>query len=254
MTTHPEIRAGLIGCGNIGAGAHAPAYAHVPDVCLVAVCDQVLERATAVAAETGADACQDYRQLLARDDIDMVDLCVPTAQHAPLAIGALKAGKHVLCEKPMARSLTEADAMVAVAQQTGLKLMIGHVRRFDHRYTAIKAAIDAGDIGQPVYIRRAERQWLPFPADAWFWSTKLGGGVILDIGVHIADLLRWYFGQNPPPFTPLAAGRERLLARLIATITPSSPTTFLATRLVWARPVGPILPILAAGSTPALTW
>jgi UDP-N-acetylglucosamine 3-dehydrogenase len=206
MAKQPEIRAGLIGCGNIGAGAHAPAYARVPEVRLVAVCDQVLERATALAAETSADACQDYRRLLARDDIDMVDLCVPTAQHAPLAIDALKAGKHVLCEKPMARSLAEADAMIAAAQQAGLKLMIGHVRRFDHRYTTIKAAIDAGDIGRPVYIRRAERQWLPFPAGAWFWNTELGGGVILDIGVHIADLLRWYFGQDPT--SVYAVGRQ----------------------------------------------
>jgi predicted dehydrogenase len=197
---------GLIGCGNIGAGAHAPAYAHIPQASVVAVCDWVLDRAEAVAAETGAEPYQDYCQLLARDDVDMVDLCVSTDQHAPLAVEALTVGKHVLCEKPMARSLAEADAMITAAQQTGRKLMIGHVRRFDHRYSAIKAALDAGDVGRAVYVRRAERQWLPFPADTWYWRPESGGGVILDIGVHITDLFHWYFGQTP--LSVYAVGRQ----------------------------------------------
>jgi predicted dehydrogenase len=127
----------------------------------------------------------------------MVDLCVPTSQHAPLAIEALQAGKHVLSEKPIACNLAEADAMIAAAREANRKLMIGHVRRFDHRYMEIKAAIDSGDIGKPVYLRRAERQWLPFPAESWFWKPDLGGGVILDIGVHIADMFRWYLNQEP---------------------------------------------------------
>ena len=190
------VRVALIGCGNIGAGGHAPAYPHIREAQLVAVCDLVAERAEATAQATGATAYVDYRDVLARDDIEMVDLCVPTDQHAPLAIDALRAGKHVLCEKPMARTLTEADAMIAAAQESERLLMIGHVRRFDPRYTEIAAAIEAGEIGRPVYIRRAERQWLPFPADAWYWHPERGGGVILDIGVHIADLLRWYFQQD----------------------------------------------------------
>lgn len=207
-----HINVGLIGCGNIGSGGHAPAYARIPETRLVAVCDRLPARAATVAAATGADAYQDYRQLLARDDIEMVDLCVPTDQHAPLAIDALKAGKHVLCEKPMARTLAEADGMIEAARESDRKLMIGHVRRFDHRYTTIKAGIDAGDVGRPVYIRRAERQWLPFPADAWHWHPEAGGGVILDIGVHIADLFRWYFGQDP--VSVYAVGRQvREIAR-----------------------------------------
>ncbi|MFQ5857904.1 MAG: Gfo/Idh/MocA family protein, partial [Anaerolineae bacterium] len=205
MPQRPTIRVGLIGCGNIGVGGHAPAYARIPEARLIAVCDKVPERAKAVAAEAGVEPFQDYRSLLARDDIDMVDLCVPTDQHARLAIDALRAGKHVLCEKPMACTLAEADAMIEAARQTGRKLMIGHVRRFDHRYAAIKAAIDAGDVGRPVYIRRAERQWLPFSADAWYWHPG-AGGVILDIGVHIADLFRWYFAQNP--ISVYAIGRQ----------------------------------------------
>lgn len=200
------VRVALIGCGNIGAGGHAPAYAHIREARLVAVCDHVPERAEATAQATGATAYVDYREVLARDDVEAVDLCVPTDQHAPLAVDALRAGKHVLCEKPMARTLAEADAMIAAAQEHQRRLMIGHVRRFDHRYTAIAAAIEAGEIGKPVYIRRAERQWLPFPAEAWYWHPERGGGVILDIGVHIADLLRWYFKQDA--VSVYAVGRQ----------------------------------------------
>ncbi len=159
-----------------------------------------------VAAETGAAPCTDYRQLLDDKTIDLVDVCVPTDQHASLTVEALEAGKHVLCEKPMARTLAEAAAMIAASQRANRKLMIGHVRRFDHRYVAIKAAIEAGDVGRPVYIRRAERQWLPFPADAWHWHREAGGGVILDIGVHIADIFHWYFGQMP--LSVYAVGRQ----------------------------------------------
>jgi UDP-N-acetylglucosamine 3-dehydrogenase len=196
MKQAAELRVGLIGCGNIGARAHAPVYTHLPETELVAVCDLLAGRAEMVASETGATPYTDYRRLLERGDVQMVDLCVPTVEHAPLAIEALQAGKHVLCEKPIAHSLAEADALIAAARQSGLKVMIGHVRRFDPRYVGMKEAIDQGDVGQPVYIRRAERQWLPLPPDAWLWKPELGGGVILDIGVHIADLLRWYYGRS----------------------------------------------------------
>jgi UDP-N-acetylglucosamine 3-dehydrogenase len=206
MKRAAELRVGLIGCGNIGARAHAPVYTHRPDTQLVGVCDLLPERAEMVAAGTGARAYTDYRRLLERDDVQMVDLCVPTVDHAPLAVEALRAGKHVLCEKPMACSLAEADALIAAARQSGLKAMIGHVRRFDPRYVEIKDAIDRGEVGQPVYIRRAERQWLPLPPDAWLWKPELGGGVILDIGVHTTDLLRWYYGR--PADSVYAVGRR----------------------------------------------
>jgi UDP-N-acetylglucosamine 3-dehydrogenase len=197
MSHLPELGIGLIGCGNIGGRAHAPAYARLPEARLVAVCDLLPERAADTAAQTRAATETDYRRLLERADVDVVDLCIPTAQHAELAIAALQAGKHVLCEKPIARSLAEADALIATARQSGLQVMIGHVRRFDPRYVEIHDCLANGDVGRPVYIRRAERQWLPFPPQAWFWKPALGGGVILDIGVHIADLLRWYYGCDP---------------------------------------------------------
>jgi len=191
-----QIKVGLIGCGNIGAGGHLPAYAHVPEAELVAVCDAVGELAHAAAERSGAAAYTDYRRLLEREDIRVVDICVPTYLHAQAAIAAIETGKHVLCEKPMVHTLEAADAMIKAAQKAGVKLMIGQVRRFDHRYTSIKAQLDAGKVGKPVFIRRAERQFLPFPPDAWQWDPKRGGGVILDIGVHATDLFRWFLDED----------------------------------------------------------
>jgi predicted dehydrogenase len=196
MTPNTKIHVGLVGCGNIGAGGHLPAYAHVPEAELVAVCDAVEELAHAAAEQSGASACADYRRLLEQEDIEVVDLCLPTYLHAEVAIAAAEAGKHVLCEKPMAHTLAAADAMIEATERNGAKLMIGQVRRFDHRYASIKEQLDAGKVGQPVFIRRAERQFLPFPPEAWQWDPKRGGGVILDIGVHAADLFRWFFGQE----------------------------------------------------------
>jgi UDP-N-acetylglucosamine 3-dehydrogenase len=197
MSHLETLNVALVGCGNIGSSGHAPAYTLLPDLRLAAVCDLLPKRAQALAHKTGAQAYNDYRSILDRPDIHMVDLCVPTFDHARLTIEALQAGKHVLVEKPIAATLQEADAMIAATQESGRSLMVAHVRRFDHRYREIKAAIDNGDVGLPVYIRRAERQRLPFPPEAWFWQPELGGGVILDIGVHIADLLCWYYNAKP---------------------------------------------------------
>lgn len=190
------VKVGLIGCGNIGAGGHLPAYAHILEAELVAVCDTVEELARVAAGQSGATAYTDYRQILGREDVEMVDLCVPTYLHAQLAIEAMKTGKHVLCEKPMAHALEFADAMIEAAQANGVKLMIGQVRRFDHRYASIKEQLAAGKVGRPVFVRRAERQFLPFPPEAWQWDPIRGGGVVLDIGVHATDLFRWLFGQE----------------------------------------------------------
>jgi len=190
------VRVGLIGCGNIGASGHLPAYANTSEAKLVAVCDTIEERARMAAERSGALTCTDYQRLLERSDINMVDICLPTHLHARVAIAAMKAGKHVLCEKPMAHTLEAADAMIRSAEENGVKLMIGQLRRFDPRYISIKQQLDEGKVGQPIFIRRAERQFLPFPSHAWQWDVSKGGGVILDIGVHATDLFRWYLGQE----------------------------------------------------------
>jgi UDP-N-acetylglucosamine 3-dehydrogenase len=196
MAPKTRIQVGLIGCGNIGAHGHLPAYTHIPEAELAAVCDAAEELAFAAAKQSEAAAYTDYRRLLEYEAIEMVDLCLPTYLHAEVATAATEAGKHILCEKPMAHTLEAADAMIEAAEQHGVKLMIGQVRRFDHRYASIKEQLDAGRVGRPVFIRRSERQFLPFPPEAWQWDPARGGGVILDIGVHATDLFRWFFDQE----------------------------------------------------------
>lgn len=196
MTSREQIRLGLIGCGNIGTRGHLPAYAHIPETELAAVCDIIRERADQAAQASGVASYTDYGQLLEREDIQMVDICLPTNLHAQAAIAAVEAGKHVLCEKPMAHTLEGADGMIKAAERSGVKMMIGHIRRFDHRYVDIKEQLTRGEVGRVVFIRRSERQFMPLPAESWCWHRERGGGVILDIGVHVTDLFRWYFGRE----------------------------------------------------------
>ncbi len=197
MSDKRTIRVALVGCGNIGVKGHVPAYAKLPNAEIVAVCDADDQLATTAGELTGAAIYTDFDALLANEAVDAVDVCTPPWTHAEITIKAVRAGKHVLCEKPIAPSLDDADAMIAAAAEAGVKLMVGQTRRFDHRYRTIKEQIDAGHVGKPVYVRRAERQFLPFPADTWYWDTSVGGGVILDIGVHTSDLMRWLFDDEP---------------------------------------------------------
>ncbi len=195
-TDSSSIWVGLVGCGNIGDRGHAAAYAAIPGVRVVAVADVDPSRAEATARRSGAEVLT-FDQMIHSAQIDIIDIALPTFEHAAHAIAALEAGKHVVCEKPMAATVHEADAMVAAAEDAGRKLMTGHVRRFDARFLDIKEVLAAGEIGVPRYIRRAERQWLPFGTDSWHWHPERGGGVALDLGAHVADLVRWLFAQDP---------------------------------------------------------
>ena len=197
MPEDTDIRVALVGCGNIGVKGHIPAYQRIPNARITAVCDVEPALAHSAAGLTGARAYDNVDDLFATEQFDAVDICTPPWTHAELAIRAAQDGKHVLCEKPIAPSLDDADAMIAAARDGGINLMVGQTRRFDHRYRTIKDQITGGQIGRPVYVRRAERQFLPFPAGTWYWDTSVGGGVILDIGVHTSDLLRWLFDSEP---------------------------------------------------------
>ncbi len=190
------VRVGLVGCGNIGARAHLPTCTQIPEAEVVAVCDIVEERARAAAERSGATAYTDYCQLLEHQDVDVAIIALPNDLHAEASIAAAETGKHVLCEKPMALTLEEADAMIEAAKKTGVKMMVGQTRHFDHRYVSIKEQLDAGMVGRLVFIRHSARQFLPFPPDAWQWDPQRGGGVFLNISIHATDLLRWFFGED----------------------------------------------------------
>jgi len=182
----------LVGCGAIGA-VRAKAIVRSPHVTLAVACDVERARAEELAKPYGAAAETDWRAAVTRDDVDLVIVSTATDLHAPVTIAAAEAGKHVLCEKPMARNPDECRAMIAACERAGVKLKTG----FNHRYyppvMAIRAAIDAGEIGEVRFVRAAIGHE-GGPGFVGRWMTRYetaGGGTLVDNGIHILDLTRF---------------------------------------------------------------
>jgi predicted dehydrogenase len=198
--THGPLRVALIGTGSI-ARAHRRAYERFPDVVqLAAVCDVNEDAARAFAADTPAVAVYaDPDELLARAPVEAVDICTPHDTHAPLAIAAAEAGRHVLLEKPMATSLDECRAILAAVERAGVTFMVAQHFRHLPAYVGVKALIDAGELGR-VWSARTD-DWLPSalgpPGRAWWGldGKRAGGGVLMMQCVHQIDLFRYYFGD-----------------------------------------------------------
>src|SRR5699024_9592070 len=142
-----RLRVAVIGCGSIAQHRHLVEYAANDEVEIVAVCDVKKERAHDTATAYDVKAYTDYEELLKVEKPDMVSVCLPNYLHAPVSIAALKAGCHVLCEKPMATSQEEAQAMIDAAEESGKKLMIGHNQRFVASHKKARELIVAGEIG-----------------------------------------------------------------------------------------------------------
>jgi predicted dehydrogenase len=200
------IRIGMIGAGGIAQSAHLPAAASLPGlVQLVAVADVNEAAARSAAAGFGADSYADYRRLLERKDIEMVVVTTPEFLHREQVVAAAEAGKHILCEKPMASSLADADAMIAASERTGVRLMVGHSRRFTARYQAIRRAVDSGEVGEVRLIRENERRSRPplgqtgyyWHPGHWTGNPKFSVGVALTNAIHETDLCGWFAGAEP---------------------------------------------------------
>ena len=193
-----KVRIGVIGAGAIGP-AHFRSYQAVADAELVAVCDVDAGRAKKAAAEYGfSHVFSDYRDMLKGDLVDAVSVCTPNRLHAPQSIAASQAGKHVLCEKPLATSAAEARKMVAAAEKAGKVLMTAQCMRYSGEAQALKKMVEAGRFGD-LYFGKAmllRRAGIP---KGWFGDmAQAGGGPLLDIGVHVLDLL-WYLMGRPTP-------------------------------------------------------
>jgi UDP-N-acetylglucosamine 3-dehydrogenase len=204
------LRVGVIGAGNIFDKGYAPAFAATDAIRVAAVCD--LDRGAAERAAMRLGGIPHHAtadEMLAAADLDAVMVMTPTHTHAGLAIAALEAGLHVLCEKPMARTAADARRMAAAAARTGQRLMIGQSRRFDDRWIAIDDQVRAGRIGTPVYAFRAEHAFNGAPAGGWQWNDTQSGGVLWDVGVHVADFFHWILGATPlTAFTKVLHARD----------------------------------------------
>lgn len=197
-----KIKVGVIGCGSIAKYRHLPEYAANKKVELVAVCDINEARADEFSSEYNAKAFYDYKSMLAEADIDAVSVCTPNYLHATITIAALNAGKHVLCEKPMATSFDEAKAMISAAEKSGKKLMIAHNQRFATSHAKARKLIENGEIGKIYSFRTAfghpgPEGWSADGKESWFFKKEEAFiGAMGDLGVHKTDLLRFLLGEE----------------------------------------------------------
>jgi len=190
------LRIGLIGCGGI-SNAHARGWNEVAaeKARVVATADIVEERARERAEQLGAEAhYTNYEELLARDDIDGVDICLPHWLHLESTEKAAAAGKHVLCEKPMARTLEEGQAMLEACREAGVLLLIAHQHRFTPMYARARELLDTGLTGRP-FLLRAMQGFHPGLREFHASKEAIGGGVLISTGTHAIDLLRCFGGE-----------------------------------------------------------
>ena len=198
-----KVGIGVIGAGNISE-MHVGAYKQRDDVELVAIADQVPERAAEKAQLHGfAHSYGSVEELLARDDIDAVSICTWNNSHASIAMQALRAGKHVLGEKPLCKTVDEALELEQVVAETGKHFELGQVRRYGQNATVLKKFIDEGDLGDIHYAKASMLRRAGNPG-GWFADPeRSGGGPLIDIGVHCIDLAWWLMGK--PKVTSISA-------------------------------------------------
>ncbi|MED4599157.1 Gfo/Idh/MocA family oxidoreductase [Paenibacillus validus] len=195
-------RIGIIGCGGIAFGKHMPALQNQPNAQMVAFCDIHEDRARDAAQKFGtaeAKVYTDYRELLSDSSLDIVHICTPNDSHADITIASLESGKHVMCEKPMAKTAADARRMVEAAKRTGKKLTIGYQNRFRPDSQFLKQVCEDGELGDIYYAkahairRRAVPTWGVFLDE-----EKQGGGPLIDIGTHALDLTLWMMDNYKP--------------------------------------------------------
>ncbi len=197
-----KVRVGVIGTGGIANGAHLPGYSQIPDECeIFAMCDidpKALESTSAKYPDV-KHLVDDYHKLLEMPEIDAVSVCTPNYVHYQPTIDALNAGKHVLCEKPIAMNAVEGAEMVETARKNGKLLQIGYNSRFMGTNQALKRFIEAGELGDIYYGRAQALRVRGIPGWGVFIDkSKQGGGPLIDIGVHMMDLTLWLMGHPKP--------------------------------------------------------
>lgn len=199
-----KLRIGIIGCGGIANGKHMPALSRQQNAEMVAFCDIIPERAEAAKARYGtpdAKVYTDYRQLLEDKTIDVVHVLTPNRMHSPITVDALEAGKHVMCEKPMAINSEEAKKMVDAAVRTGKKLTIGYQNRQRPDSLYMKAEAEAGTFGDIYYAKATAIRRRAVPTWGVFLNEfEQGGGPLIDIGTHALDLTLWIMNNYKPKY------------------------------------------------------
>ena len=195
-----KVRIGIIGCGAIGS-VHADAFAKVADAEVVALCDVIPDKLQAKAERHHVGKTyDDYHKLLADPEIDAVSVCMPNHMHAPIAIDAFKAGKHVFLEKPMALNAELGKSILAARDAAGKKLQMGMVWRQTPEAAVVKEAVDKGRLGEiyQMRVKMIRRRGIP-GLGGWFTTKAMsGGGGLIDLAVHFLDLSMWLSSNWEP--------------------------------------------------------
>jgi len=190
-------RVGIIGAGFMGS-MHANVYSMLPDVKIVGIADVRGEKAKSLAAKFKAIPYYDAEQLISKQDVGVIDICLPTYLHKEFAIKAAESGKDIMCEKPIALNVGDADEMIAACRKNKVRLMIGHVIRFWNEYRFLKEVYDRNDYGKlkSLVLRRLS------PQPSWSWQDWLldnerSGGALVDLHIHDTDFVLYLTGKNP---------------------------------------------------------
>ncbi len=195
------MKVAVIGCGTIANSAHIPSYMENDKVEIKYFCDIILERAEAAVEKYACGkAITDYRDAINDPEITAISVCTPNHMHAQISIEALEAGKHVLCEKPAARTYPEALKMQEAQKRTGKTLNIGVVNRYNVGVNKIKDLIDSGALGEVFHVYISFRAHRSIPGLGGDFTTKAvaGGGALIDWGVHFLDIVMYCCGDPAP--------------------------------------------------------
>jgi predicted dehydrogenase len=199
--TRKRARIALVGAGHVAQVAHIPAYLRNPNVELVAVVDEDPVKARRIRKQFGvAEWYEDFAEMLHGADVDAVDICTPNYLHAPMTVAALRSGRDVLCEKPLARNLEEAQRMVDTAEEHGRLLMAAMNHRYREDVRVLRRLIRAREMGNVNFVKAG---WLRNAGEwkerQWFTErTKAGGGALLDLGTALVDLAIWVADLRKP--------------------------------------------------------
>lgn len=200
-----KLRIAIVGCGGIANQKHMPSIkANADKAEMVAFCDLIPERAEKAAKEYGVEGAKvytDYKEMLADTSIefDVVHVCTPNVAHCPITVAAFEAGKHVMCEKPMAHNTEDARKMIDAWKKSGKKFTIGYQNRLRDDTQTLHASCEAGELGEIYFAkahalrRRAVPTWGVFPNKA-----LQGGGPLIDIGTHALDITLWMMNNYEP--------------------------------------------------------
>ena len=193
---HSEIRIGVIGCGGFGLYA-LQQFAQVPGVKLTGMAGTHRPAALAAARRFGIPDLEEVDKLLSRDDIDLVYIATPPFLHHPQAIAALEAGKHVICEKPLAMTVEQADAMIAAARKHDRLVVANLMQRYNPVYDAVNRLVRSKVLGEVLhgyFENYASDENLP--PEHWFWDRSKSGGIFIEHGVHFFDLFAGWLGPG----------------------------------------------------------